>query len=135
MEKNEKDLRSLCERFGNDGQTLLAFYAIGERIGGYYAIGEIFRLANGITAVLEKGLNVDATDDEEAIAFSVIEGIKGLLFKRGLEAEVFLSILKDIMEEIQNTKHSFRPDDKECIECDHYGECLMSHSECDTKCN
>jgi len=136
MEKNEKDLRSLCERFGKEGQTLLAFYATEEQRGGYYAIGEVFRVANGITAILENGMKTDATEDEESMAFSILEGMRGLLEKRNVAAITFMGMLMDIMEDIRKQlAHTFDPESKECVGCDHYEECLRSHTGCDAKCN
>ena len=118
-QNNADELQKLTDRFVKDKQTILALYSCDDDTAGYTATGEIYKLSSGITQILEKGFRIDSSKEEQAIAFTIIEGIKELMQLNNGASEIFSKIFQNF-----DGVDEFYVTSEKCVSCDSYIRCL-----------
>lgn len=117
--KNADELLKLVDKFVKDKQTVLAVYTCDDDTSGYTATGEVYKLSAGITQILEKGFRRDSSEEEQAIAFTIIDGIRGLMQLNNGASEIFAKIFQNF-----DGVDEFYVTSEKCVSCDSYIRCL-----------
>jgi len=102
--KKEKELyeklTNLAEEFGNNEETVLSLYAIGNNFGGSIFTGESWKLTQGFYEIFKKGLNKNNADDDfnTQLACSILDAIAVLAHEHSEEADGLAQFLAEIFE-------------------------------------
>jgi len=102
--KKEKELyeklMNLAEEFGNNEETVLSLYAIGNNFGGSIFTGESWKLTQGFYEIFKKGLNKNNADDDfnTQLACSILDAIAVLAHEHSEEADGLAQFLAEIFE-------------------------------------
>lgn len=102
--KKEKELyeklTNLAEEFGNNEETVLSLYAIGNNFGGSIFVGDSWKLTQGFYEIFKKGLNKNNTDDDfnTQLACSILDAIAVLAHEHSEEADGLAQFLAEIFE-------------------------------------
>lgn len=122
-EENVKKLSDLCEEFAADRDSLLGIYACGKSNGGYYVVGEAWKFIEAFYNILERGLNPDAEEHIQRVAFSIVDGIKKLIRTNSQSANTFVEAIspEDVVDDDED---ELDLSSAQCMNCKELVACI-----------
>lgn len=120
---NANKLLELCNEFAADRDSLLGIYACGENNGGYYVVGDAWKFIEAFYNILERGLNPDADEHVQHVAFSIVEGIKKLIRTNSQSANTFVEAISQ-EDVVDDDEDELDLSSAQCMNCKDLVACI-----------